>query len=277
MLNLGTMLKESLQPGFEALPKGILLDVDGTLTNRQKIVSERVAKAITELANRDIKIGVSTGRSYPALLGYILPLFPPESLHVVAGGGQIISAEGKTVWERIIPHKQVVNICSEVERAGAGYVFGQGPILYCSKELLVNFSRHPWPIDIRLTGGLKDWSTPLISILDLNEKVRNFLSQQKTLSVREIETDYRPPYFDITVKGINKGSTARIWARKQGISLKDILAVGDSINDLELMQVVGLSAAMGQSPEKIKSVAQVTIGDTDEEGLAEYLEQLLNL
>lgn len=255
--------------------KGILLDVDGALTNRQRVVSDRTAKVITEVVKKGIRIGVATGRSYASLLRYILPFFRSDSLHIVAGGGQIITTEGNVVWERKIPHAKVFFIAKEVEAMGATYTFGQGSILYCSRKLLLNISRHPWGIETKLADGLEDWSAPLISIVEINENVRHFLNSLKDLLAREIKTGYKPPYFDITDKGVNKGSTAHIWAKKHGISLKDILAVGDSINDLELMRVVGLSAAMGQSPEKVKSAADITIGDTDKDGLAEFLENYL--
>ena len=254
--------------------KGILLDVDGTLTNKQRVVSPRTKEVITKIAGKGIKVGVATGRSYASLASYILPFFPKRSLHLVAGGGQIVRADGKIIWEKAIPHAQVVDICQEAEALGAAYAFGQGPILYRSDKALANAAKHPWGITAKSTRGLADWSTPLVSITNLNEKVRHFLSQQKALSVKEITTDYLPPYFDITLKGVNKGSSVGVWAKKQGLLLKETLAVGDSLNDLELMKMVGLSVAMGQSPEKVKLAADITIGDTDENGLAEFLEKL---
>ncbi|MFZ5932899.1 MAG: HAD family hydrolase [Patescibacteria group bacterium] len=261
---------------MERLPREILVDVDGTLTNSQRIVSVRTARAISAVIKKDIKIGVSTGRSYAALFKYILPFFPPDSLHIVAGGGQIVDGKGETIWEKKIPHEEVINICKEVERMGTNYIFGQGSTLYCSKGLLANISQHPWQIDVKLADGLKDWSTPLVSVLNINETVRNFLSQQQALSAKEIETRYQPPHLDITAQGVNRGTSASIWTEKQNISLKELLVVGDSLNDFELFQVAGLSAAMGQSPKKLKSIAQITIGDADEDGLAEYLEKLLS-
>ncbi|KKU16093.1 MAG: Cof-like protein hydrolase [Candidatus Woesebacteria bacterium GW2011_GWC2_45_9] len=239
-------------------PKGILLDVDGTLTNKQRVVSPRTKEVITKIAGKGIKVGVATGRSYASLASYILPFFPKRSLHLVAGGGQIVRADGKIIWEKAIPHAQVVDICQEAEALGAAYAFGQGPILYRSDKALANAAKHPWGITAKSTRGLADWSTPLVSITNLNEKVRHFLSQQKALSVKEITT----------------GSSVGVWAKKQGLLLKETLAVGDSLNDLELMKMVGLSVAMGQSPEKVKLAADITIGDTDENGLAEFLEKL---
>jgi len=257
-------------------PRGILLDVDGTLTNSQRIVSVRTTEAVKELTKKGIKIGAATGRSYAALFKYIFPFFPSDSLHIVAGGGQIVNREGEIIWENKIPSKEVVNICKEVEKMGANYVFGQESVLYCSDKLLSNISKHPWQIDARLPGSLKDWSTPLVSILNINEKVRSYLSEQKTLSVKEIETTYKPSYFDVTTQGVNKGASASIWAEKVGVSLANTLAVGDSINDIELFQVSGSSAAMGQSPENVKAAAKTTIGNTNEDGLAKYLESLID-
>lgn len=261
----------------EQLPKGILIDVDGALANLRKQVSKRTAKALLELEKKNIKVGVCTGRHYAALVNYILPFFPTDSLHVVAGGGQIITQNGEVVWQKTISHVEVINICTKVEDLGGAYVFGKGDVLFCSKNLVENISQHPWGIKAKPANNLSDWSTSLISVLQINEVIRKFLQKKKDLTAKEIITSNRPPYFDITAKGVNKGQAALIWAGKQSVAPKDILAVGDSINDLELLTTVGQSVAMGQSPPELKAVAQKTIQHTDEDGLAVYLESIFNL
>ena len=256
-------------------PKGILLDVDGTLTNKQRVVSERTKEVLAKISKKGIKTGVATGRSYASLAGYILPLFPPEALHIVASGGQIVSSRGQVVWEKLIPHEKVVFLAKEIEKRGAYFIFGQKDILYASASVVPNLLKHPWGIKADSANTLKDWSTPLISVVSINDGVRNFLGSQKDLNAEEIATGYKPPYFDITAKGVNKGTAAKIWAEKQGILLKDTLAIGDSVNDIELMRVVGASAAMGHAIDEAKKAAQITIGTSEEDGLAEYLEKLL--
>lgn len=255
--------------------KGILLDVDGTLTNKQKVVTPRTKNVLVKITKKGIKAGVATGRSYASLANYILPLFPAEALHIVAGGGQIVSSQGKIVWEKPVPHEKVFFLARQIEKRGAYYIFGKGNTLYASPSVLPNLSKHPWGIKADSVNTLKDWATPLFSVVSLNKHVRAFLNSQKDVSAKEIDTGYSPSYFDITVKGVNKGEAARIWAEKEGISLKDTLVVGDSVNDIELMGVVGLSAAMGHSKDEVKKSAQITIGSSEEDGLAEFLEKLL--
>ena len=254
--------------------KGILLDVDGTLTNKQRVVSPRTKEVITKIARKGIKVGVATGRSYASIAGYILPFFPKRSLHLVAGGGQIISSLGEVLWEKLIPHEKVVFLAQEIEKRGAYFIFGQKDFLYASASIVPNLLKHPWGIKAQSPSPLKDWSAPLVSVVAINDEVRRFLNSQKDVNAQEIVTGYKPSYFDITVKGVNKGITAQIWAEKQGILLKDTLAIGDSVNDIELMRVVGASAVMGQSSKEVRAAADMTIGDTDENGLAEFLEKL---
>lgn len=259
------------------IPQGLLIDVDGTLTNSQQCISDRTAKVISKLINKNIKIGIATGRQYAALVNYILPFFPKDSLHIVAGGGQILSGKGKVVWQKLIPHTKVINLCTTVERLGGNYVFGQGPVLYSSQNLLEGLSQHPWDIQVDSAKKLLNWSTPLVSILQINKAVHDFLSKKGGLTIKEIHNISRPPYFDITAPGVEKGRATRFWSKKQGIALKNILAVGDSINDLEFLSIVGQGVAMGQSPPELKAVARKTIQHTDEDGLALFLESLFNL
>lgn len=254
--------------------KGILLDVDGTLTNFEREVTPRTREAVRKLTKKDIKVGVATGRSYASLVNYILPIFPKDSLHIVAGGGQIVKTDGEVIWEKLIPHEKTVFLTEQVEKKGAYFIFGKGDTLYASASVVPNLLKHPWGIKALVTNSLTDYSTPLISVVSINHEVRKFLNSQKDVRAEEIATGYKPSYFDITAKGVDKGKTAGIWAKKLGISLAETLAIGDSVNDIGLMRVTGFSASMGHAVGEVKKIAQITIGKGDEEGLAEFLEAL---
>lgn len=252
-------------------PKGILLDVDGTLVNSKKTVSVNTINAIKKIIDKGIKVGVSTGRSYPSLANYILPMFPPESLHIIAGGGQIVKGSGEIVWEKNLASAAVKLICQTAERLGGKFAFGQGKILYCSGGLLQKYAGHPWKIEVRPIFGIGNWTTPLISLQNINQEIFTFL-KEPDINIFFTETSFEKA-LDVTAAGVNKLSAAKIWSEMLGLTLKDIMSIGDSVNDLELIRGSGFSVAMGQSPEILKSHADTVIGNVDEDGLAAFLEK----
>ncbi len=83
------------------------------------------------------------------------------------------------------------------------------------------------------------------------------------------------PYADITYKGVNKADGIRVWAELNGVVPRDIIGIGDGDNDLPFLKNVGWAVAMGNAYPPVKAIAQQIIGHTDDDGLAIFLEQLV--
>lgn len=258
---------------FEA----VLVDVDGTLTNTSGKISKRTSNAISSLKRKGISVGVCTSRNYAALVNYVLKVFSKDSLHVVSGGGQLVTARGKVIWEKRIDHEHIYSMCKKVNSLGGSFVFGRGKFLLCDSRLKKGLSKHPWGIGVKAADTLDDWSAPLVSIVNLNKEVENYISGLEKLNVIKVERTHRPDYFDITAEGVNKGTGLRLWSKIQKIDREKIVAIGDSINDLELLKEASWAVAMGQSPRDIKDVADEVVDHTDKDGLAIYLEKKFGL
>ncbi len=79
----------------------------------------------------------------------------------------------------------------------------------------------------------------------------------------------------ITKSGVSKASAIRAIAEKHGISLAEVMHVGDGHNDIEAMAEVGTSVAMGNAPAEVRSAARFQVGHVDQGGLIEALEMAL--
>ncbi len=256
-------------------PKGILLDIDGTLTNSKREISEATATALARIGEKKIFCGVSTGRHYAAVKNYILPFFSENALHCTAGGGQIVTASGTVIWEKLLSKQVVQKITHEVERLGGAVVYGSGDTLYCSEALRANLEQHPWKISVQPISEPLD--TPLISVVNIHTQIRTFIASLDTCSVKLMGSDPDSQYFDITAFGVNKAVAAAVWCEKLQIQLSEVLAAGDNTNDAELLARVGHSVAMAESPESLKKIAEIVVGSSDDDALATYLTQLLDL
>ena len=78
-------------------------------------------------------------------------------------------------------------------------------------------------------------------------------------------TTSTPTDFEVIPRGVNKGSTLALIALMYGIPLEQCAAVGDSENDLPMLEAAGLSIAMGNAPEHVRAAAQQVV-DTNAKG-----------
>src|SRR4029079_17791694 len=74
---------------------------------------------------------------------------------------------------------------------------------------------------------------------------------------------------------VNKWQGVLHVARRHGIEPQEIVAIGDDVNDLPMIASAGLGVAMGNARPEVQAVAKLVIGRNDEEGLANFLEELV--
>lgn len=258
-------------------PKGILFDVDGTLTNLDRVITPSTQLFLQKLSKTEIQFGVCTGRHFSTLKNYIFPHFPQDALHITGGGGQIITSSGKVVWEHLIEASVIREITTTVEGLGGVVAFGNGNYLYTSDSLYEAVRSHAWEIDAKRMSKTEDMPSPLINVRQLNPAIREYIESLQNLNMILMEAAPEKQFYDITAAGINKATAAKIWAEKQGIPLEEVLACGDGQNDYQLFLVTGQSVALGQSPEILKNAATTVVAHTNEDGLANYLTEALDL
>lgn len=247
--------------------QALVFDVDKTLTTRQKEFTSRTRNALAQLvAQGQYTLALCTGRSR-AQAASILEVFPSESLHVFNGGGMIAAPQGPPWEEQSIPSEIVKEIAMRCEELGGEFEIDHNGEVGVSQRKL---AQSPHFVDARQWS---DWSTSLICLQWINDDIRSLVQEYQGFTIKEMLSEVNGPYLDITLAGINKGSGLRRWSQLTGIPLEKVAGVGDSENDLEFLSVVGWPVAMGNAVPEVKAVAQEVIGDCDEDGLAQYIEE----
>ena len=84
-----------------------------------------------------------------------------------------------------------------------------------------------------------------------------------------------PNCIDILDGGISKAKGISIISEELDIPREEVIAVGDNINDIEMIEYAGLGVAMGNAPEKVKDKADYVTTSNNDDGLARFLENLL--
>ena len=89
---------------------------------------------------------------------------------------------------------------------------------------------------------------------------------------RAVVTVSHPMFLEFVAPGVSKGAALRWLARRLRIELRDVLAIGDQLNDLEMVAEVGFGVAMPHGPAELLAVARLVAPPFDEDGAAQVLE-----
>jgi Cof subfamily protein (haloacid dehalogenase superfamily) len=88
-------------------------------------------------------------------------------------------------------------------------------------------------------------------------------------------TRSNPEFVEILNSRVDKGTALRLVAEHLGIAMDDVVAIGDSYNDLPLLRAAGFSIAMGSAPDELKALADAVVGDVEHDGVAEAVERFV--
>ena len=81
--------------------------------------------------------------------------------------------------------------------------------------------------------------------------------------------------FELMPVGVNKGRALALLALLNDLALEDCAAVGDSENDMAMLEAVGYAVAMGNAPQKVKDIANFVTATNREEGVAKAILHIL--
>ena len=84
-----------------------------------------------------------------------------------------------------------------------------------------------------------------------------------------------PTYIEWTAPGVHKGRAVRWLARRLGVALRDVMAVGDQFNDLEMIRAAGHGVAMAGAPGPVREAARYVTAPYEEDGAAVAIEALV--
>ncbi|MDE7313126.1 MAG: HAD family hydrolase [Eubacterium sp.] len=264
--------------------KFIFLDIDGTLVCAMQAPSEYVAQAVRGARANGHKVFLSTGRNMPIIGKEILEVGFDG---VVASAGGHVEADGKVLFDSILPEETVQECLHIFHEHG----------MYCRIETPEGIYTDPQMEALLQTAKADPANSELIrmqkeieagiAILPYEQypckgayKIcftsRNLESIEKTKQYLDGKFVYAVhPYADsgtcfngeIIPRGIDKGRGMEMICSYYGAALQDTIAFGDSMNDCEMMQAAGLGVAMGNACEELKRMADVVCGNVWDDGV----------
>lgn len=259
--------------------KLFVTDLDGTLLPSGAEVPRRNIEAAQRAVRAGVTVTIATGRMYRAALPVARALGVDVPI-ITYNGAVIKSVSGKVYDENFLPPDVVGEVLSFC-RARAWHVQ-----LYADDVLY--FAEHDacavaYEENQALRGETVGWDglaahaehvAKLLVISDGAEQTAERVAAlNEAFGGRVQAMRSNPAYTEVVVPGVTKASALRKLASMLSVPLDAVMAIGDSNNDLPMLQAAGHSVAMGNALPEVKAVCEFSVGTCEEGGFAEAIER----
>jgi Cof subfamily protein (haloacid dehalogenase superfamily) len=274
--------------------KLIAFDLDGTTLNSKKEISEVNRNALRNAYRAGIKLVPCTGRSLAflsdALIAFLNELgFGAFPYIITDNGAQVYALPARQLlMTKNIGEQTSLAVLAEARKCRA--------MTHCSfgAESGTDNKGRIWENGIgqdMIAGYGEKWYIPVV---DLEPLIRWNCGVVKFSLVFHDEAEFKAAMdkfsawpevqlaasdvtsFEIMARGIHKGETLRFVSEHSGIPMKQIMAIGDNYNDMEMIRSAGWGVAMGNAVPELKEAAAWITLTNDEDGLAAAVEKALS-
>ncbi|MDD3013419.1 MAG: Cof-type HAD-IIB family hydrolase [Candidatus Gastranaerophilales bacterium] len=262
--------------------KLIALDIDGTIMDNRFQISDRVKKTISRAIDSGIYVVIATGRMYSATvpiasgLGIVTPLITYQGSMVrefcekddILLHYDVSPDLSKQILDELRKFEVQINLYLDDEL----FIEDESAILaeYATKRNIIYHKVNSFNNIINLKP------TKILAMIKNAEKateIKNYL-KEKYSDILYI-TKSTPFYVEIVNKEASKGRAVLFLANKWGIDQAEIMTIGDQDNDSDMLEVAGLSVAMGNGTEGLKKIAKYVTDTVDNDGAALAIEKFV--
>lgn len=268
--------------------KLIATDMDGTFLNKKGAVSEKNRAAVQRAIEAGIIVVPASGRVLNTLPENITSL--PGIKYLLTCNGAAIYEAGKKapIYENLLtPNKvaEVIECLADLDNITEVYINGES---YYDEKYLARFGEYPTmtdnfriyyttiknPVPDLLSyikaheGGIEKMNIPWMKL----EKREEALRRLKNVSGIAITHSF-VDNIEVNREGVHKGDGLKGLCDVLHISPEEVMAFGDSYNDLEMLEFAGFPVAMENAIEPVKKIAKFITKSNDEDGVAYAIEK----
>lgn len=265
--------------------KLLVLDVDGTLLNDEREISKRTLAALLKVQQMGVRIVLASGRPTYGLmpLAKTLELGNYGGFVLSYNGCQIIKAQnGEILFERRINPEMLPYLEKKARKNGFAI------FTYHDDTLITDSPDNEYIKNEALLNNLKiiredEFSTAIdfapckCMLVSDKEKALIGLEQHwKKRLAGTLDAFRSEPYFlEVVPCGVNKANTLGALLEHLGVTREEVIAVGDGVCDVTMLQLAGMGVAMGHSQDSVKVCADYVTASNEEDGVALAVEKLI--
>jgi Cof subfamily protein (haloacid dehalogenase superfamily) len=233
---------------------------------------------IRQAVKQGVIITIATGRSFAAALPYARQL--ELDVPIITYNGALIRSalSGETFYHQPVDEEsaaEILAMCREHKWYVQVYI---DDLLYIKEpnEKSAYYEQscgiQAIPVGERLFS-MSGAPTKMLIVEEPNKlaEIKPLLQDRFKDSVRL--TTSHPRFLEINQHGVHKGAALSFLAKRFTIERHETMAIGDSLNDLDMIKAAGFGVAMGNAADSVKQAAQAVTGHHDAEGVAEAIEK----
>jgi len=266
----------------------LALDIDGTLLDSNGTLPEANRRAVKAAIDKGVEVALATGRRYDFARSIFEQL--PEPLTLILSNGAVVkSRDGRTLTRRLLPreiahhvlqrtpeHRESAAVVFDRPREGqvvfeaidwehprhARFFSANRPFLAESRPLEECLTEDP--VQVMFSGGCAAMRT-------LFDQLR--VQADHLFSVALTEYEHRDfSLVDVIRAGVSKGSALHEWSQTQGYARSEVMAMGDNLNDIEMLEYAGRPVVMGNAIPDLRTRGWAETASNDDEGVARAVE-----
>jgi Cof subfamily protein (haloacid dehalogenase superfamily) len=286
-----------------SLPRLLVCDLDGTLLNGQGAITEATIRALHEAVHAGLNVAFATGRRHSFAWQVLSPIgLDPATVLISSNGALVRAFSGARLHRTSMPAATALLLCEQLQEFRKSLIFtfertGPRPLVVEDIDTLQRtiprwvesnlqeievvvpmeraFDTGEEPVQAMICGTMRDMQNAM-QLLESPEKQ----GLRESISVHRTEYATRDLCIvDLMPSGCSKATAIAWLAAQRGIAMADIAAIGDNMNDAEMLASVGTPIAMQNAAPELLEMAyrfgwNVT-GSNEEDGAAEAILALL--
>lgn len=253
-------------------------DLDGTLLTSDHKIAPFTKKVLNQLHEQGKEFIFATGRHHIDVANMREQLGIPAFM-ITSNGACVHNSQNEIIFQRHLPQDIIADIIDMIKNDDEIFIN-----IFRTNDWLIN-KEDPQMAEMHetFTYNLFDVNNPpledivkifLIRADQDHDKLVIWEEKIKAEFSDRVNVSFSTPYcLEIMAAGVSKGHALEAVAKMKGYQLKDCIAFGDGMNDLEMLLMAGKGLVMGTAHHKVKMALpdHEIIGSSDEQAVAHYL------
>lgn len=257
----------------------LALDIDGTLLRKDRTVHPDNVEAIRRAQDAGIRVVLSSGRLSSGVRSFSHQLGLGDAM-ICCNGGYVVGDDNVDLLCIGLEADLIVRTLEYTESTGVhinAYSRDQIYILRTSDWLEKYCVRVRTAMPV-LSSVEEIHGMHLLKIILIDEPTsiqRHYQALDSLFGSLAALTESEPEYLELLPPTANKGRGLEVLSQSFGIAQHETAAIGDYLNDLEMIQWAGIGAAVGNAAAQVKAIANLQVPTNDEAGVAYFIDYLI--
>jgi Cof subfamily protein (haloacid dehalogenase superfamily) len=256
----------------------VVTDIDGTLVDMQQIISERNKDRIRAFQRQGGIVTLATGRMEDAARHFVQELDIRHPVILYNGGKIFDFSTDQCLYEAILAQEVIRTCVRLLQDRPLDMIFYSDKTLWV-KELTPVIRAYMKKDQVQC----REWDTPDFLLRSKVNKILIIQEDQDFSAVLEALTPMagthcelvksEPTYLEVLPESVSKGHALTMLVDRLGVDIREVIAIGDNLNDLEMIRTAGLGVAVDNAHPKLKEHAQYMASSHLDHAVAEVIEK----